>query len=168
MLRATFVLALAALSLSACNGAAPKGAAETASRLLTAAYNNDRIAFEAEIDRAAVRDDVRRQVSEMARSKALDVDGGPSEFALDRMISPDAVRIVDKQGARLTAAPTTQQIAPLMKVVDDRHVCVRDAESPQNCLLTFAKGKGAEAKGHWRLVGMRALDLRVEVASAGL
>jgi hypothetical protein len=167
MLRATLVLALAALGLSACNGAAPKAAAESASRLLTAAYNNDRVAFEAEIDRVAVRDDVRRQVSEMARTKALDVDGGPSEFALDRMISPDAVRIVDKHGARLAAAPTTQQVAALMKVMDAQHVCVRDAGSPQNCLLTFAKGTGAQAKGHWRLVGMRALDLRVEVASVG-
>lgn len=168
MLRAPLVLALAALGLSACNGAAPKAAAETASRLLTAAYNNDRVAFEAEIDRPAVRDDVRRQVNEMARTKALDVDGGPSEFALDRMISPDAVRIVDKTGAPLAAAPTTQQVARLMKVVDARHVCLRDAESPQHCLLTFAKGTSAPAKGHWRLVGMRALDLRVEVASAGL
>jgi hypothetical protein len=167
MLRATLVLCLAALGLSACNGAAPKSAAESASRLLTAAYNNDRVAFEAEIDRAAVRDDVRRQVSEMARATTLDVDGGPSEFALDRMISPDAVRIVDKRGAPLTAAPTTQQVAPLMKVVDAQHVCVRDAESPQNCLLTFAKGTDAQAKGRWRLVGMRALDLRVEVASVG-
>jgi hypothetical protein len=52
-------------------------------------------------------------------------------------------------------------------VVDPQHVCLRDAESPQNCLLTFAKGTGAQAKGHWRLVGMRALDLRVEVASVG-
>ena len=167
MFRATLVLALAALGLSACNGAAPKAAAETASRLLVAAYNNDRVAFEAEIDRAAVRDDVRRQVSEMARTKALDVDGGPSEFALDRMISPDAVRIVDKQGAPLAAAPTPQQVAPLLKVVDDRHVCLHDSESPQNCLLTFAKGTDAQAKGHWRLVGMRALDLLVEVASVG-
>lgn len=162
MLRATLVLALAALGLSACNGSAPKGAAETASRLLVAAYENDRVAFEAEIDRAAVRDDVRRQVNEMARAKALEVDGGPSEFALDRMISPDALRLVDESGARLSAPPTARQVAPLMKVVDAGHVCLRDAESPTNCLLTFAKGKDPK----WRLVGMRALDLRIEVASA--
>jgi hypothetical protein len=167
MLRATLVLALAALGLSSCNGAAPKAAAESASRLLTAAYKNDRVAFEAEIDRAAIRDDVRRQVSEMARSKALEVDGGPSEFALDRMISPDALRLVDSKGAPLTAAPTQQQVTPLLKVVDARHVCLRDAESPENCVLTFAKGTAAEARGQWRLVGMRALDLRVEIASTG-
>ena len=166
MLRLTVVLALAALGLSACNGSAPNGAAETASRLLTAAFKNDRVAFEAEIDRAAVRDDVRRQVNDMARIGALEVDGGPSEFALDRMISPDALRMVDASGARLTAPPTAQQVAPLMTVLDDQRVCLKDAESPRNCLLTFAKGTTADAKGHWRLVGMRALDLRIEVASA--
>jgi len=160
---ATVLLAIAAFGLSSCNGAAPKGAAETASRLLTAAYKNDRVAFEAEIDRAAVREDVRRQVNEMARSKALEVDGGPSEFALDRMISPDALRLVDASGARLTTPPTARQVASLMKVVDTNHACVRDAESPKNCLLTFAKGKDPK----WRLVGMRALDLRIEVAAAG-
>ncbi|MBU1379032.1 MAG: DUF2939 domain-containing protein [Alphaproteobacteria bacterium] len=163
MLRTTVVLALAALGLASCNGSAPKGAAETASRLLTAAYKNDRVAFEAEIDRAAVREDVRRQVNDMARTKALEIDGGPSEFALDRMISPDALRLVDKTGARLTTPPTARQVVPLMKVVDEGHVCLKDVESPKNCLLTFAKGKDPK----WRLVGMRALDLRIEVASAG-
>lgn len=156
------VLGLASLTLAACGGSAPKGAAEAASRLLTAAYENDRVAFEAEIDRAAVREDVRRQVNEMARSKALEVDGGPSEFVLDRMISPDALRLVDASGARITAPPTAEQVARLMKPVDADHACLRDAESPKNCVLTFARGKSPK----WRLVGMRALDLRIEVAAA--
>src|SRR5688572_29807845 len=116
MRRLPLVLAFATLGLSACNGGAPRGAAESASRLLAAALRNDRVAFEAEIDRDAVRDDVRRQVAELARSTALEVDGGPSEFALDRMISPDAVRVVDSTGHRLAQAPTAGQIAPLLKV----------------------------------------------------
>jgi hypothetical protein len=161
MLRPALVLALAALGLSGCNGAAPRGATESASRLLGAALKGDRVAFEAEIDRTAVREDVRRQVADMARAKALEVDGGPSEFALDRMISPDALRVVDPSGAPLAEPPTARQLAPLMKVIDRRHVCLRDAESPKNCVLTFAKT--GQAGGHWRLVGMRALDLRIEV-----
>lgn len=155
-------LSFAILAIAGCGAAPPKGAAEAASRLLTAAYENDRVAFEAEIDRAAVRDDVRRQVNEMARSKALEVDGGPSEFVLDRMISPDALRLVDATGARITAPPTPEQVARLMKVVDADHACLRDAESPKNCVLTFAKRKSPK----WRLVGMRALDLRIEVAAS--
>ncbi|WP_296595353.1 hypothetical protein [Phenylobacterium sp.] len=160
MLRKTLVLTLAGLSLAGCGGAAPKGAAETASRLLAAALKNDRVAFEAEIDRAAVREDVRRQVAEMARSSALDVDGGPSEFALDRMISPDAVRVVDAQGRRLTHAPSAGEVAPLMKPAAGSRVCLRDAQTRNDCLLTFAK-----EERRWRLVGMKARDLQVQMAS---
>jgi hypothetical protein len=167
MFRVTLVLAFAALGLSACSSGAPKAAAETASRLLAAALNNDRVAFEAEIDRNAVREDVRRQVADLARSTALEVDGGPSEFALDRMISPDAVRVVDATGHRPSIPPTARQVAPLMKVIDGKRVCLRDAETPGDCLLTFAKGRNPKAGDHWRLVGMKAMDLRVEVASVG-
>lgn len=162
MLRTPLVLALTALCLSSCAAAAPNGAAESASRLLAAALRNDRVAFEAEIDRAAVRDDVRRQVADLARSTALEVDGGPSEFALDRMISPDAVRIVDGSGHRPAEAPSAREVAGLMKVVDGSRVCLPDARPHGDCLLTFAK-----RRDHWRLVGMRAMDLRIEVASAG-
>src|SRR5687767_14531752 len=98
MVRLLPVLAFVAIGLNGCSAAAPKGAVETASRLLAAALAGDRVAFEAMIDRAAVREDVRRQVTELARPAALDVDGGPSEFALDRMISPEAVRVVDAAG----------------------------------------------------------------------
>ena len=69
--------AVATLGLAGCGGAAPKGATESAGRLLAAAVQGDRVAFEAEIDRASVRDDVRRQRAEMARPTALDVEGGP-------------------------------------------------------------------------------------------
>ena len=162
MLRKTATLLLAAVSLAGCGAAAPKGAAESASRLLTAAYLDDRVTFEALIDRAAVREDVRRQVSQMAQATALDVDGGPSEFALDRMISPQAFRMVHAgSGEALSSAPTASQVAPLMRAIDARHACLRDAESPTDCLLTFAKGKG-----QWRLVGMRAMGLRIELAAA--
>jgi hypothetical protein len=166
MLRLPLVLALSAVALSGCGADAPKGAAETASRLLAAALKNDRVAFEAEIDRAAVREDVRRQVSEMARGSTLDVEGGPSEFALDRMISPDAVRVVDASGRRLTHAPSASEVAPLMKPLADRKACLRDAETHEDCLLTFARDPGSKG-GQWRLVGMKAMDLRVQVAAAG-
>ena len=94
MIRRLLVIAFASAGLAGCGDSAPRGAAENASRLLAAAVKGDRVAFEAEIDRPAVRDDVRRQMSEVARSRVLDVEGGPSEFALDRMIGPDAVHLV--------------------------------------------------------------------------
>ena len=158
MRRKLLILALLALPLAGCGGAAPKGAAETASRLLAAAMTNDRVAFEAEIDRAALRDDMRRQVIAMARTKSLDVEGGPSEFALDRMISPDAIRLVDGKGRRLTEAPEAGEVRGMLKAVDETHVCLHQADA--DCLLTFGKGKAG-----WRLVGMKARDMTIQVAA---
>jgi hypothetical protein len=164
MLRGLPIVALAALILSACGAErAPKGAAESASRLMAAALADDRVAFEAEIDRTAVREDVRRQVTELAKATALDVEGGPSDFALDRMIGPGAFTLVHAgTGEALTAAPTAKQVLSLMKVVDARHVCLRDAGAPARCLLTFGKDRNG-----WRLVGMQAMNLRIQVADAG-
>lgn len=158
MLRIVPLLALVAIGLNGCGAAAPRGAIESASRLLAAALSGDRAAFEAQIDRKAVREDVRRQVTELAKAAALDVEGGPSEFALDRMIGPAAVRVVDGSGAALTEAPTPKQVAPLMRKVDARRACLKDADA-DDCLLTFAKGKD-----RWRLVGMKAMDLTIQVA----
>ena len=76
------------------------------------------------------------------------------------MIGPDALRLVRADtGEALTAAPTLGQVARLMKGLDNRHACLRDAAAPDRCLLTFAK-----LKGEWRLVGMQATDLKIQVA----
>ena len=72
------------------------------------------------------------------------------------MISPEKVRVVDPSGAALTAAPTPKQVAPLMRKVDGKHACLKSADG---CVLTFAK-----ARDHWRLVGMKAMDLTIQVA----
>jgi hypothetical protein len=152
---------VAGLALAGCGHSASDSAAESASRLLTAAFKGDRVAFEAEIDRSAVRADVRRQVTALAQAAALDVDGGPSEFALDRMISPAAIRMVHAgSGESLSTAPTPAQVAPLMKTVDAKHACLRDQSAPDRCLLTFARSGRT-----WRLVGMQATGLRIELAS---
>lgn len=129
------------IGLVACGGAPPGAAVQAAQRLVEAAQADDRIAFEVEIDRAAVREDLREQVAELAKSNALDVDGGPSEFALDRMIAPAAVRLLKIGGT---------DFAKVMTVKSGK-VCVPDAKG---CLLTFAKQTGG-----WKLVGMRATDL---------
>ncbi|MBW8813637.1 MAG: hypothetical protein JF588_09445 [Caulobacterales bacterium] len=164
MLAKPVLLAFAILALCGCGGhgggGGTAGVAESASRLLAAAVKNDRVAFEAQIDRRAVREDVRRQVAEVARGSALDVDGGPSEFALDRMISPDAIKLVKAgSGEALKAAPTPAQVAPLIRSVDRQHACLAETGV---CLLTFAKAHGA-----WRLVGMKAMGLQIAVAQAG-
>lgn len=154
----------ASLSLAGCGGAAPalrgppRGAADSASRLLDAAVRGDRKTFEALVDRAAVREDLRRQVTDVAKGALLDVDGGPSDFALDRMISPAAIRLVHASGRPITAAPTEADVAPLMKPLTGGRACLREAAG--DCALTFGR-----VGGTWRLVGMKAANLRIELAA---
>ena len=163
VIRNMILLASAALALTSCSGGQPpKAAAESASRLLAAAIARDRVAVEAQIDRPAVREDLRRQVADLARGRALDVEGGPSEFALDRMISPGALRVVRSGAdAALAKAPSAAAVGRQMRVVDRRHVCLHAVGEASRCVLTFAK-----AKGGWRLVGMQAMIHRIEIADA--
>jgi hypothetical protein len=134
------------IGLAGCGGGPPKGAVQAAQRLVEAAQADDRIAFEVELDREAVREDLRAQVATMARDSALDVDGGPSEFALDRMIAPAAVRLLKVAGTDFSQKMT----------MTAGKACVPDAGpgSKGGCLLTFAKEMGG-----CKLVGLRATDL---------
>jgi hypothetical protein len=153
LIRSVFPLLAGALLLSGCGGTAPSGAVVAADRLLDAARAGDRAAFEAGIDRAAVREDVRRQLVDAARASALEVDGGPSEFALDRMISPQAVRRV------VAEAQAETDLKGHMRTLGAARACLGEAQVGGDCLLTFARGDGG-----WRLVGLRARDLGVELA----
>lgn len=148
-----YLVIAAALGLASCGDGPPRGAVDAAQRLMTAAAAQDRVAFEAEIDRPAVRDDLRRQVAELAKGSALDVEGGPSEFALDRMISPAALRV--------SGSPTAAALRARMRLVGRHQVCLGD-DGSDACLLTFAR-----TKGHWRLVGMRSGGLRFQWADLG-
>ncbi|MFI4965361.1 MAG: hypothetical protein ACHP9T_08350 [Caulobacterales bacterium] len=143
-------VALSALAflLGACGGGVRgKGSAAIAG-FLDMAKRGDPKAFEAAIDRPALRSDLRQQIADVGRRHSVDV-GGASEFALDRMITPQAARLT---AARVEpgwpAAPTAAQIVPHMKVLDGTHICLEEAAT-RRCLLSFAQEDGA-----WRLVGM--------------
>jgi hypothetical protein len=62
----------------------------------------------------------------------------------------------------VTEAPTAAQVAPQMKAVDDGRACLREAPQDQTCALTFAR-----REDRWRLVGMKAMGLTIQVAEAG-
>lgn len=138
--------------LAACAGSEVKAATGDVRALLAAIQAGDAPAFEARIDRAALRGDLREQIISIGRADGLVVDGGPSDFALDRRIGPDAFELVAPgDGRPLAAAPTEAQTRALLKVVDRDHVCVHDLTPSQACILTFAKEKPG-----WRMVGMPA------------
>jgi hypothetical protein len=118
------------------------------------------VAFEAQIDRTALREDLRRQMVELAQQRGVEVAGGPSDFALDRMIGPSALRLVRAgAGTPLAAAPTAAQLEQMLTTVGGKRACLPAPEAADRCLLTFAK-----AKNGWRLVGMQAMDLTIAVA----
>jgi hypothetical protein len=158
-LRAAALGALA-MTAQACGDSGPKDAARTAQALLDAIQTGDAKAFETVIDRPALRADLRRQMIAVGRANGLDV-GGPSDVALDLMIDPAAFHLVQAGGATpLGAAPSLPQVQALLKPLDKTRVCLHDLTPQQACRLTFAR----EAAG-WRLVGMPAADLTIEVGA---
>jgi hypothetical protein len=163
MVRKLWVAAAAALLLSA-QACAPKpaqsGVAEAAQSLMAAAWSGDVKGFEAAIDRPALRADLRRQLLQVAQANALSVEGGASDAALDRMITPDAFRMVQAgTGGPLVAAPSRDQAAALLKALGDGRACVQAAAPEQTCLLTFAR----QPTG-WRLVGMAPAGFTIAVS----
>lgn len=163
MVRTVGVVAATALVLAA--GACGRKPAERAESsavqtLLASAWTRDEEAFETVVDRPSVRADLRRQLNQLAEANALAVDGGASDAALDRMITPHAFRLVDAlSGMPLTQAPSRAQAAALLRRIDDHRVCVHDQTPEQTCLLTFAR-----AKAGWRLVGMAPAGFTIAVA----
>jgi hypothetical protein len=158
MLRNGWAVALFALAmaLGGCGGRERSDAATGIARFLAAVQSGDRRAFEAAIDRAAVRADLRGQLIAVARANGVEVDGGPSDFALDRMVAPEVFRLVEAGSGRpLAAPPSPGQVGPLTTLKDGGHACLGEPGG-EPCLLSFAKGK---AKDDWRLVGMLATDL---------
>lgn len=127
-------------------------AAPDVAALLASVQAGDAQAFEARLDRGAVRADLRRQLLGVGRANGVEVDGGPSDFALDRRIGPQMLRLVaEGADAPPAAPPTPAQAQALIKPLDKDHVCVRDLSPAQDCLLTFAR----EPAG-WRLTAMPA------------
>src|SRR4051794_36824334 len=162
MLRTVWVAALAACVMMA-EGCGRKPveveAAGPAQALLTAAWTGDAKAFEAGLDRIAVRHDLRQQLLQVAQANTLAVEGGASDAALDRMITPDSFKLVEAgAGAPLSGAPSPGQTVALMKPLGKDRACLHDVTPQKSCVLTFAK----EAAG-WRLVAMRPAGFNLEI-----
>ena len=156
MLRNGFLVALAALALGVGGCSVdPRGSASKAiASFLAAVQRRDGAAMEVVLDRPALRIDLRDQLAALGRSNGIDVGGGPSEFAMDRMITAQAIRRAQAH-TTLPAVPTAAQVAPLLKVKDKDHVCVQDAVGAA-CALSFARRRGT-----WRLTGMAATGVKV-------
>lgn len=161
MIPRLFGCAAAALALSGCSGVR-SDAADGVERFLNAARAGDPVSFEARIDRAALREDLRNQLTSYSQDSLLEVEGGPSERVLDRMIAPEALSLLQSEaGAILPPQPSPADVAQVLKPAGDGRVCIHDAASDGACLLTFAR-----IDGRWRLVGLKTRDLRLDIESA--
>ncbi len=147
--RRAFVL-IAVAGLSACGGAG-KDAATQVSVFLTAARTDNRMVFEERVDRGRVRDDMRAQFANIPGVQDLQaqIGEGIGEGALDRMISPDTIRRLERVSGGV--APSVADLKPRLRSVDGGRLCLKDAGDPDRCLMTFA-----ELDKTWKLVGLYA------------
>ena len=144
-------LSALALSMAACGLDPRKEAAKDIAAFMAAVQRDDQPAIEAALDRPALRINLRDQLADLGRAAGIDVGNGPSEFAMDRMITTQAIRLAEARSG-LPAIPTAAQVEPVLKMPDKAHACVQDT-AKDHCALTFARRGGI-----WRLAGMLATE----------
>jgi hypothetical protein len=141
------------LLLAACGGDPRAKATEDVGRFLKAVAEDDRATFDTLVDRPAVRADLRRQIASVARAEGVEIEGGPSDFALDRMVAPATLRLVEAGEGRVEP-PAAKTLAATLKVLDGHSVCLPASDQPDRCLLTFRRTK----KSPFRLTAMQAAE----------
>ncbi|HEY3695439.1 DUF2939 domain-containing protein [Phenylobacterium sp.] len=145
-----------AIGLSAC-GDARQAAAPDVRKFLAAVAGDDRMAFEARIDRPAVRADLKGQLLAVPEVRALQDQLGDDtgDVAADKMISPESFRLLRVGAGQLPGkSASAHEIAGRLRVLAPERVCLRDETARDRCLLTFARQGGA-----WKLVALHAPDV---------
>ena len=170
MLRRLALLSLACL-LAACATANRVGAANDIHALLTAIRDDDRAAFDARVDRDALKAEMSARLSrEAGRLKVEGLDLGRlsaviapnlANLAGDALIQPRVFRQVAEAYGYTPGKPLPGPvaIASRLKAMPDGRVCAtRDKNGP--CLLVFTRAP----EGRWRLSGfegdLSALKIR--------
>ena len=154
-------LAAAALCLTACATGERLSAAGDVHSLLLAIRDDDRAAFDAHIDRAALEGEMQLILVQQAKAAGLPpaIDGpgllasGPLSHVAGRVIlRPDVFRaIAEYYGYRPDQPiPGTLSLAAALNPLPDGRVCAKERHGGA-CLLTFANENGS-----WKLVAFDA------------
>ena len=156
------LLALAALGLTGCERVQQRySAAHDIHAFFAAVESGDRQAFDAHIDRPAVRRQLRAGIGQAIGEKvgasgaAADVlsdllGSDSADQALDRMISPESFRIVWRNsGIPIQTAPSAWQIAPMLKMIPPDRACVTKAPGSGACVMSFR-----DEDGTWKLIAI--------------
>lgn len=157
MIDRSILIALVALTLSACATVQKLDAAGDVHALLIAIRDNDRATFDALVDRRALKGEIQGRLMAEARKDsrvpaALAALLGPSvaELAGEALIQPGVFRAAaDYYGYRPeTKIPGPVGISTALRQLPDGRVCaVKSQDGP--CLLVFTKA----ADGRWKLSG---------------
>lgn len=151
------ILALAALTLSACATAQRYDAANDVHALLVAIRDNDQAAFDAHVDRPALKRQIESRLTAEGRKAGGDGLGAFSailapalaDIAGDALIQPRVFRsVADYYGYDASKPlPGALVIGGQLKAVGDGQVCAtRKKDGP--CLLVFTQNAGT-----WKLSG---------------
>jgi hypothetical protein len=165
-----WIAVAAALVLAACGGAQQRyGAAEGVRDFFAAVQSGDKQAFEARIDRDALRESLKTQLRASAGGgqdallgRLLKGDG--ADRLLDAMITPESFKLVaERSGAPMTRTPTAAEIAVLLRLDGEDRACLR-APGQETCLMTFRLEDGV-----WKLVELKGsqVQMRASDSAAG-
>lgn len=152
----TIFLSLMAFALACCASVEKLDAANDVHALLISIRDNDQAAFDAHVDRAALKTEIEaRLVVEAAKDNRLGglasiLAPGLAEFAGEALVQPSAFRMVAERYGYTpqTKIPGPVVISQALKTMPDGRVCAtRQKDGP--CLLIFTKG----ADDRWRLSG---------------
>jgi hypothetical protein len=159
MIRRLALLSILCL-LAACATASRVGAANDVHALLVAIRDDDRAAFDARVDRDALKAEISARLTrEASRLKVDGLDLGRlgvvaapalANLAGDALIQPRVFRqVAEAYGyTRDKPIPGTMAIASQLKAMPDGRVCAtREKDGP--CILVFTRS----SEGRWRLSG---------------
>jgi hypothetical protein len=160
-IRALLAVSLAAVSLSACATATRYDAAGDVHALLVAIRNNDHAAFDARVDRPALKAEIESQLVRKARGSNLGggwqaavaaLAGPAADIAGEALIRPETFRYAANYYGYTPDKPIPDRIsitAGLRYIGSDQVCAARTKDGP--CLLTFTLESGT-----WRLSGFDA------------
>ena len=147
------IFSLAALVLSSCASVQRLDAAGDVHALLISIRDDDQAAFEAHVDRAALKQELQakldEQIGKRSELRGLASILGPAvvDFAGDALVQPRVFRAVAEHYGYTpqTKIPNSIEIAGALKPLPDGRVCaVAKKDGP--CLLDFTKEDGV-----WKL-----------------
>lgn len=156
-MRLPLVLALTAALLSGCASVQRVDAAGDVHALLIAIRDNDQAAFDARIDRYALRNQIEGQLVARARTARVDdrlkalavlLAGPAAQVAADALLRPNVFKVAAEYYGYTPDRPIPGQFAiasTLRQTANNRVCAARGKTGP--CLLSFANEDGV-----WKLV----------------